>query len=45
MVCRNWSLSSDENFTGLCSMTMRAESDNNTVNCVVCAAPLIPNAV
>jgi hypothetical protein len=40
--CKVWSMTADMQFTGLCVMTLRPESANDTAVCVLCVTPVDP---
>lgn len=40
MDCRTWSLPTGDNFTGLCSMLMLAETENTSSTCELCVVPV-----
>lgn len=39
-VCKEWTLTADKYFTGLCTMTLTALTGNDTKQCAVCVDPI-----
>ena len=40
-ICRIWSLTGEQRFQGLCSMSLKSETENDTTQCTACVTPLV----